>query len=130
MARDLEGGNLVATFPLATNDYVKHPNGTREEKTEWHNIVLWRTLAEYAVNHLRKGNTVMIEGKLRTRARETKTNGKQYITEIVADHIINLTPKKDGTGDNYPRPASGTPPTENKPETGARDVNDGMGDLS
>jgi single-strand DNA-binding protein len=128
-ARDLDGGNLVASFPLATSEYFKDRNGNRDEKTEWHNIVLWRTLAEYAVKNLKKGNTIMIEGKLRTRSWEDKVGVKHYITEIVGDHIINLTQKKDPIGESGNRSADFQKP-EVKPETGGIGLNDGTGDLS
>lgn len=130
MARDLEGGNLVATFPLATSDYVKDRNGGREEKTEWHNIVLWRSLAEYAVNYLKKGNMIMVEGKLRTRSWVDQGNVKHYITEIVGENVINLSAKKEIQGDPSNRPGAGPGKPETKPESGAMNVNDGTGDLS
>ncbi len=115
-ARDLEGGNLVVSFPLATTEYFKDRNGNREEKTEWHNIVLWRALADYAVKNLRKGSTVMIEGKLRTRSWEDKEKVKHYTTEIVGDHILNLSgqrreennrPTEAKTGTDHPADSSG-----------------------
>jgi single-strand DNA-binding protein len=126
VARDLDGGNLVASFSLATSEFGKDRNGNREERTEWHNIVVWRNLAEYAVNNLRKGTLVMIEGKLRTRSWEGKDNVKHYTTEIVADNIINLSAKKEGNEEHGNRNA----PKIAKPEGGAMGIHDGTGDLS
>lgn len=89
--RHLEGGATVANFPLATTEVYKDKSGNRTEQTEWHNIVLWRSQAEFAEKYLKKGNTVLVEGKLRTRSwedRETKV--KKYITEIMGDSITIL----------------------------------------
>jgi len=82
--RYLEGHIAVASFPLATTD-IYSKNGSKEEHTEWHNIVLWRSLAESAVKLLKKGRLVYVEGKCRTRSFEDKTGVKKYTTEIVAD---------------------------------------------
>lgn len=68
--RHLEGGATVCNFPLATTESYKDKNGNRQEQTEWHNIVLWRGLAEVAEKYLKKGSQVYIEGKLRTRSWE------------------------------------------------------------
>ena len=64
--RHLEGGAVVANFPLATTEYYKDKNGNKVEQTEWHNIVLWRAQAEYAEKYLKKGYTIYLEGKIRT----------------------------------------------------------------
>lgn len=88
--RHLEGGNSVANFTLATNDYYKDKQGTRVERTEWHNIAAWRGLAELAEKYLRKGSQVYVEGKLRTRQYQDKDQQTRYITEIVADEISLL----------------------------------------
>lgn len=88
--RHLEGGNSVANFTLATNDYYKDKQGTRVERVEWHSIAAWRGLAELAEKYLRKGSQVYIEGKLRTRQYQDKDQQTRYITEIVADEITLL----------------------------------------
>lgn len=76
----------VLSFPFATTEYVTK-NGQRSELTEWHNVVMWRGLAEAAEKVLLKGKLVYIEGKCRTRNYEDKEHVKRYITEIVADHF-------------------------------------------
>ena len=82
--RHLEGGVTVASFPLATSEsYVKE--NKRIEQTEWHNIVMWRGLADVAQKYLTKGKLVYIEGKLRTRSYEDKEGHKRYSTEVVAE---------------------------------------------
>ncbi len=88
--RHLEGGVSVARFTLATNDYYKDKSGTRIERAEWHNITAWRGMAEMAEKHLKKGQQVYVEGKLRTRQYQDKDQQTRYITEIVADEITML----------------------------------------
>lgn len=86
-------GVAVATFSIATSDTWKDKDGNAQEKTEWHNIVAWRKLAEICGEYLKKGKKVYIEGKLQTRNYE-KDGVKRYVTEIVADQLIML----DGGG--------------------------------
>ncbi len=88
--RHLEGGASVAHFTLATNEYYKDKQGTRVERTEWHNISAWRGLAELAEKYLKKGSQVYIEGKLRTRQYQDKDQQTRYITEIIAEEISLL----------------------------------------
>ncbi|WDF55569.1 single-stranded DNA-binding protein [Mucilaginibacter sp. KACC 22063] len=92
--RHLEGGVAVASFPLATSEtYTK--DGKKVEQTEWHNIVMWRGLADVAAKYLQKGKLVYIEGKLRTRSFEDKEGIKKYTTEIVAENFTMLGRKSD-----------------------------------
>ena len=88
--RHLEGGASVAHFTLATNEYYKDKQGTRVERTEWHNIAAWRGLADMAEKYLKKGQQVYVEGKIRTRQYQDKDNQTRYITEIIADEITML----------------------------------------
>lgn len=92
--RHLEGGVTVASFPLATSE-TYNKDGRKVEQTEWHNIVMWRGLAEVASKYLIKGKLVYIEGKLRTRSFEDKEGHKKYTTEIVADNFTMLGRKSD-----------------------------------
>jgi len=87
--RYLEGNIAIASFPLATT-HTHTKNGLKEEYTEWHNIVLWRSLAESAAKLLRKGKLVYIEGKCRTRSFEDRNGVKKYTTEIVVDLFTPL----------------------------------------
>lgn len=88
--RHLEGGATVANFPLATSESYKDRNGNRVDQTEWHNVVVWRGLAEVAERYLKKGNQVYIEGKIRTRSWDDKDGVKRYTTEIIADQMTML----------------------------------------
>lgn len=87
--RHLEGGVAVARFPLATSESYKDKNGEKHETTEWHNVVMWRGLAEVAEKYLKKGASVFIEGKIKTSTYE-KDGEKRYSTEIVADQMTML----------------------------------------
>ena len=92
--RHLEGGAAVANFTLATTEIYKDKTGARQEQTEWHNVVVWRGLAEIAEKYLKKGMTIYVEGKLRTRSWDDKEGHKRYTTEIVGDTFTILS-KKD-----------------------------------
>jgi len=106
--RNLESGATVANFTMATTEtYKDKTTGERKDITEWHNIVLWRGLADIAAKYLHKGDLVYIEGRLRTRSWE-KDNVKHYITEVQADNMTMLGTKGSGTG-SASRPAA--PPT-------------------
>ena len=108
--RHLEGGVSVAHFTLATNDYYKDKQGTRVERTEWHNISAWRGLADMADKYLKKGQQVYIEGKLRTRQYQDKDQQTRYITEIIADEISMLGGRPQVHGATAD--AAGAAPTE------------------
>jgi len=89
--RTLESGAVVANFSIATTEsYRDKTTGERKENTEWHNIVMWRGLAEIAQKYLKKGNSVYLEGKLRTRNYQTKEGETRYTTEVVVDEMVML----------------------------------------
>lgn len=86
----LEGNIARLNFSLATSDSYKDKNGNRIEQTEWHNVVMWRTLAETAEKMLKKGTQVYIEGKLQTRQWNDKDGNKRNVTEIIAESFVIL----------------------------------------
>ena len=102
--RYLDTGIAVATFSLATTDRAYTlQNGTQvPERTEWHNIVLWRGLAQTAEKYVRKGDKLYIEGKIRSRSYDDQNGIKRTIVEIFADNMEMLTPRntsqQPGTG--------------------------------
>jgi single-strand DNA-binding protein len=100
--RYLEGGVSVTSFPLATSETF-NKDGRKVEQTEWHNIVMWRGLADVAAKFLQKGKLVYIEGKLRTRSFEDKEGIKKYTTEVVAENFTLLGRKSDFDTDNVPK---------------------------
>ncbi|HOZ51848.1 MAG TPA: single-stranded DNA-binding protein [Chitinophagaceae bacterium] len=91
----IEGNIPVAKFPLATTETFKDKKGQTIPQTEWHNIVLWRGLAELAAKYLHKGSLVHIEGSLKTRSWEDKDKNKRYLTEIIATNLVMLEKRGD-----------------------------------
>jgi single-strand DNA-binding protein len=110
-------GVAVATFSVATNESWKDQDGNLQERTEWHNIVAWRKLAEICGEWLKKGKKVYIEGRIQTRSYDDKNTGvKKYITEIVADSMIMLDSKGGaeaaGERSSGSEPAAATGPND------------------
>ncbi len=101
--RHLDAGTPVANFSLATSETYKNKEGERVTQTEWHNIVVWRGLAEVVERYVTKGQQLYIEGRIRTRSWEDKEGNKRYTTEIVADNLQMLGRK----GDNAQSPSEG-----------------------
>jgi single-strand DNA-binding protein len=110
--RHLDGGVSVTSFPLATSE-TYNKDGQKVEQTEWHNIVMWRGLADVAAKYLQKGKLVYIEGKLRTRSFEDKEGIKKYTTEVVAENFTMLGRKSDFEQDIIPRQSSKDPVNTN-----------------
>jgi single-strand DNA-binding protein len=99
-------GVAVATFSIATSESWKDQDGNMQERTEWHNIVAWRKLAEICGEWLKKGKKVYIEGRIQTRSYDDKNTGtKKYITEVVADNMIMLDSKGTTEASAGPRNA-------------------------
>ncbi|HIE72933.1 MAG TPA: single-stranded DNA-binding protein [Flavobacteriales bacterium] len=97
--RYLDSGVAVANFSLATTENYKNKEGERVSQTEWHNIVLWRGLAEVAEKWLKKGSSVYIEGKIRNRKWEDKEGNTRYTTEILGDNMTMLGKKEDSSAE-------------------------------
>ena len=87
--RTLESGVVMCRFPIATSEtYKNRKSGEKTSHTEWHNVVLWRGLAEVAEKYLNKGDKILIEGRIRSRSWEDKESGQmRFITEILADQM-------------------------------------------
>jgi len=95
------GGTAVAKITLATNERFKDKAGEWQDRTEWHNVVLWARLAEIAGEYLKKGGKVYIEGRLQTRSWDDKnTNQKKYMTEVVANDLVLLGGRGEGGGES------------------------------
>lgn len=118
--RTLENGAKVANFTVATSESYKNREGQRVTQTEWHNIVLWRGLAEIAEKYLRKGNQVYIEGKIRTRSWDDKDGVKRYTTEVLGDNLTMLGSRRDNE-DN-----TAAPTENNAPDSDAGDEKDDL----
>ena len=94
--RHLDSGVAVANFPLATSESYTSKSGDKVTTTEWHNIVLWRGLADVAEKYVTKGRQLYIEGRIRTRSYDDKDGNKRYITEIYGDVLQLLGSRTDG----------------------------------
>ncbi len=116
----LESGVKLARLRIATNEFFRGQEGESVEKTEWHNVVLWRNKAELAEKYLQKGRTVYLEGRLRTRQWQDKDGNQRYSTEILGDVINFIGGRPDQASDSRPTagsssaqaPAPDTPPEE------------------
>ena len=103
MGRDAEirytpGGAAVATLSLATTDVWNDKAGQRQEKTEWHRVVLWGKQAETLAEYLTKGRQIYVEGRLQTRQWDDKDGNKRYTTEIRSDRVVLLGGRGEGGG--------------------------------
>ena len=94
-------GVPVANFSLATNESWNDKDGQRQERTEWHRLVLWRRQAEVAQQYLKKGSKIYVEGKLQTRSWDDQSGQKRYTTEIVVNDMQMLDSRGEGGGSGY-----------------------------
>lgn len=113
--RTLENGVKKLSFPLATSEVFKDKDsGEKRTETEWHNVVMWRGLADIGERYLRKGQQVYIEGKIKTRQYKDKEGHIRYITEIIADNFVMTGSRQEGPRTN----------------TGSEHSSEGMDDFS
>jgi single-strand DNA-binding protein len=96
--RRTDAGIPVARLALATSEVIRKASGEKETRTEWHNIVLWRGLAEVAEKYLKKGMKIYVEGKLRSRSWEDAQGVKKYATEVEASEMTMLDGRKPEDG--------------------------------
>ncbi|MTB50613.1 single-stranded DNA-binding protein [Lewinella sp. W8] len=101
--RTLESGAMVAKFGLATSENYRDRNGEWQEQTEWHDVVVWRSLAERAQEYLKKGSLVYLEGKLTHRKWQDKDGNPRKTTEVVGSYFRMLSSRQSngGGGGNY-----------------------------
>lgn len=97
VVRYFDKGVAKATFPLATSETYTNQQGETITSTEWHNIVLWRALAEIAEKTVKKGTQLYVVGRIKTRSYVDKDGNNKYFTEILADTMM-VVEKKQGTG--------------------------------
>jgi single-strand DNA-binding protein len=93
--RYLDESTAISKFPLATSETYKNRSGERVSNTEWHNVVLWRGLAQVAEKYVKKGTQLYIEGRIKTRSYDDAEGNKKYITEIVGDQMQLLGRRPD-----------------------------------
>lgn len=112
-------GTAVSNFNIATNENWTDNSGERQERTEWHRIVVWGRLAEICNQYLRKGSKVFIEGRLQTKSWETQDGQKRYTTEVVARDMQMLDSRGEFDSGGSMSQGSG------QPNEGTRDVQSG-----
>jgi single-strand DNA-binding protein len=112
--RSIDTGVKVASFAMATSEtYTDRSTGEKKELTDWHDIVVWRGLAEVVEKFLKKGMKVYVEGKLRKKSWQDKEGNTRYNTEIIADQLTILSPRNESNdSENKQKTYSseGTPP--------------------
>ena len=108
--RRLENGAVVATFSIATSESFTDKNsGEKKEITDWHDIVLWRGLAEIAEKYIRKGTKIYVEGKLKKRSWQDKEGNTKYNTEVIGEELTILSRIETSDKTAAPYNSSGTP---------------------
>ena len=114
--RYLDESTAITKFPMATSETYKNRNGERVSNTEWHNVVLWRGLAQVAEKYVKKGTQIYIEGRIKTRSYDDADGNRKYITEIVGDQMQLLGRRPDEGGDQNAQ--AGFPSAEQAPMGG------------
>lgn len=129
--RHLENGAVVANFTLATSEsYIDKKTGQRVENTDWHDIVVWRGLAEIAEKYLNKGMKVYVEGKLKKRSWQDQEGNTRYATEVLADELTILSrPEKSQQSSTPPYQGGNTPPPPGAIDDIINKQTDGPNDL-
>jgi single-strand DNA-binding protein len=89
-------GQAVASFPLATSERYKDKEGNWQERTDWHNVVVWGRQGETVKEYLKKGRSAYVEGRIQTRSYDDRDGNKRWITEIVANRIQFLGGRAEG----------------------------------
>lgn len=115
--RHLENGAVVANFSIATSEtYTDKNTGQKVENTDWHDIVVWRGLAEVVEKYVKKGHKVYVEGKLKKRSWQDKEGITRYSTEVIADEMTMLSSpgQKIPGAQKDPYNSAGTPEVPSK----------------
>ena len=118
--RYTKNGRAVARFSIATTEFWNDPEGNRQERTEWHNIIVWGKQGESCAQYLAKGRQVFVEGSIRSRSYDDKSGNKRYITEIVAQRVrflgggggTRIAPEAEGESSGEPVSGEQSPPLD------------------
>ena len=86
----LDSGKKLAKFNMATNETYKNNQGEKITETQWHNLIAWNNIADITEKYVKKGQEIVIEGKLTSRSYEDKEGAKKYVTEVVVNEILLL----------------------------------------
>lgn len=111
--KHLASGNTSVNLSVATPENWKDKNGRKQEKTEWHRIVVYGKMAEAANQYLSKGQQVLVEGKLQTRSWDGPDGQKRYITEILANNVQFIGHSNKSNNNNQTQPQNNNPPQNN-----------------
>ena len=129
----LDNGTPLCRFSLATNEVYKNKNGEKVTQTEWHNIILWRGLAEVAEKYVKKGTQIYLEGRIRTRSWDDQDGNKKYTTEIVGDSMKLLSRRQDNMQEpestSSTKNQSSSPSSVSEPSAGADNIPEEEDDL-
>jgi single-strand DNA-binding protein len=118
--RYTQSGRAVARFSIATTEFWNDQEGNRQERTEWHNIIVWGKQGETCAQYLAKGRQVFIEGSIRSRSYDDKSGTKRYITEIIAQRVrflgggggTRIAPEGEGESSGEPVSGEQSPPSD------------------
>ena len=114
--RFTQGGTAVCNFSMATSESWTGADGQRQERTDWHNIVVWGKMGEACGNHLSKGSQVAVTGRIQTRKYQDRQQQDRYVTEIVAARVEFLGSRDGGQGNAGQEGNTGQRPAEPRPE--------------
>ncbi|EMR00761.1 Helix-destabilizing protein [Cesiribacter andamanensis AMV16] len=117
--RAMESGRKVANFPLATTETYKDRDGNRQEQTEWHNVVFWGPIVDTIERYLKKGSSIYVEGRIRTRSYQDKDNQTRYITEIMGQQM-NMLGGGGGRSDSHGNDMGGHDSGSSQQRSGAQ----------
>jgi single-strand DNA-binding protein len=117
--RYLDESTAISKFPMATSETYRNRSGERVTNTEWHNVVLWRGLAQVAEKYVKKGTQLYIEGRIKTRSYDDADGNKKYITEIVGDQmqLLGKRPEEGAESGTSTQSAPGSAPAGNQGQT-------------
>ena len=121
--RYTQSGSAVANVTIATNDYWTDKQGGKQERTEWHSLVLWGKLADLAQSYLKKGSQVYVEGRLQTRDWEDQQGQKHYKTEVVVTTMQFLDSKMADSSSNTEYSATAAAPQSNPAQNAPAEAN-------
>lgn len=125
--RTLESGTKVSSIRLATSERYKDRNGNQQESTEWHNVVLWRGLADITEKYLKKGDQVYVEGRIKTRKWTDKDGNDRYSTDIVANEMTMLGGASGGSGSTGQQSSAAPSSNQvNEPSSSLDDIDDDL----
>ncbi len=121
-------GDPVCSFSVATSERYKDKSGEKQEKTEWHNLVVWGKLGEVMAEHLRKGDEAFFEGKIQTRKWQDKEGVDRYTTEIVVHSFSFVGSKREGDGSQNQQTGSSAQPARQAPAPASKGSFDNFDD--